>query len=238
MSNTIDTTITMENEEFDFELIKADFQDLVNYINNNKENLNKDKLKELRDNLVQLETILNNVLGDKPKASKKTTKKTSTKKEVEKPTTFDDSEGKEYYDNLKVGDEFQYVMSNGTVVTARKIETKSKSGLTAACEVVSGLEIAEGKTKKRYPKFSKILKIQNTEKPVIKEAEKPVIKEAEKPVIKEAEKTEEAKQPIEQAKTVAQAEKSIEQEPVQMAASVETENDLFDDDFNFDFDIE
>ena len=230
MSNTIDTTITMENEEFDFELIKADFQDLVNYINNNKENLNKDKLKELRDNLVQLETILNNVLGDKPKASKKTTKKTSTKKEVEKPTTFDDSEGKEYYDNLKVGDEFQYVMSNGTVVTARKIETKSKSGLTAACEVVSGLEIAEGKTKKRYPKFSKILKIQNTEKPVIKEAEKPVIKEAEK--------TEEAKQPIEQAKTVAQAEKSIEQEPVQMAASVETENDLFDDDFNFDFDIE
>ena len=222
MSNTIDTTITMENEEFDFELIKADFQDLVNYINNNKENLNKDKLKELRDNLVQLETILNNVLGDKPKASKKATKKTSTKKEVEKPTTFDDSEGKEYYDNLKVGDEFQYVMSNGTVVTAKKIETKSKSGLTAACEVVSGLEIAEGKTKKRYPKFSKILKIQNTEKPVIKEAEK----------------TEEAKQPIEQAKTVAQAEKSIEQEPVQMAASVETENDLFDDDFNFDFDIE
>jgi len=217
MSNTIDTTITMENEEFDFDLIKADCQDLVNYINNNKENLDKTKIKELRDNLVQLETILNNVLGDKPKTSKKATKKTTTKKVVEKPTTFDNDEGKEYYDNLKVGDEFKYVMSNGTVVTARKIETKSKSGLSAACEVVSGLDISEGKTKRRYPKFNKILKIQTSE-----QTEKPVIKEAEK--TKQIEESEKLEKPIEQTETI---------QPFGQVASIETDND---DLFDFDFD--
>ena len=96
---------------------------------------------------------------------------------------------------------------------------KSKSGLTAACEVVSGMEIAEGKTKKRYPKFSKLVKVQKAEKPV-----------------EETEKTDEVKQPIE-IEQVQNVEKPIEQKEVQMAASVETENNLFDDDFDFD-DIE
>ena len=84
---------------------------------------------------------------------------------------------------------------------------KSKSGLTAACEVVSGMEIAEGKTKKRYPKFSKLVKVQKAEKPV-----------------EETEKTDEVKQPIEQVQNVEKTE------------SVETENNLFDDDFDFNFD--
>ena len=59
--------------------------------------------------------------------------------------------GKDYYDALKVGEEFRYKTADGTEVLARKIETKSKSGNTAACEVISGIECA--KSNKRYPKF-------------------------------------------------------------------------------------
>ena len=45
--------------------------------------------------------------------------------------------GKSYYDALKVGEEFRYKTADGTEVLARKIETKSKSGNSAACEVIS-----------------------------------------------------------------------------------------------------
>ena len=64
-------------------------------------------------------------------------------------------EGKKYYDSLSTGDEFKYIASDGTVVTARKITTKSNSGLSAACEVVAGLEIK--KSAKRYPKFYQLV---------------------------------------------------------------------------------
>ena len=40
-------------------------------------------------------------------------------------------------------------------VLARKIETKSKSGNSAACEVISGIECA--KSNKRYPKFHQVI---------------------------------------------------------------------------------
>ena len=63
--------------------------------------------------------------------------------------------GKKYYDSLKVGDEFDYKTADGTVVHARKIETKSKSGNSAACEVISGIECA--KSNKRYPKFHQVI---------------------------------------------------------------------------------
>lgn len=63
--------------------------------------------------------------------------------------------GKKYYDTLKVGDEFKYVASDGTVVTAKKITTKSNSGLSAACEVVDGIEVK--KSAKRYPKFYQLV---------------------------------------------------------------------------------
>ena len=63
--------------------------------------------------------------------------------------------GKKYYDSLKAGDEFKYVASDGTVVTARKITTKSNSGLSAACEVVDGIEVK--KSAKRYPKFYQVI---------------------------------------------------------------------------------
>ena len=64
-------------------------------------------------------------------------------------------EGKKYYDSLNTGSEFKYVASDGTVVTAIKITTKSNSGLSAACEVVAGLEIK--KSAKRYPKFYQLV---------------------------------------------------------------------------------
>ena len=63
--------------------------------------------------------------------------------------------GKKYYDSLKTGAEFKYVASDGTVVTAIKITTKSNSGLSAACEVVAGLEVK--KSAKRYPKFYQVI---------------------------------------------------------------------------------
>ena len=62
--------------------------------------------------------------------------------------------GKAYYDSLKVGEEFTYRTADGTEVLARKIETKSKSGSTAACEVISGIECS--KSNKRYPKFHQV----------------------------------------------------------------------------------
>lgn len=67
------------------------------------------------------------------------------------------AEGKKIYDALKVGEEFDYKTADGTVVHARKIETKSKAGLSAACEVISGIEIAAGKSAKRYPKFYQLV---------------------------------------------------------------------------------
>ena len=69
--------------------------------------------------------------------------------------------GKKFYDALKVGDEFDYKTADGTTVHARKIETKSKSGNSAACEVISGIECA--KSNKRYPKFHQVIV------PVVKE---------------------------------------------------------------------
>ena len=63
--------------------------------------------------------------------------------------------GKAYYDGLNVGDHFQYTMSDGTVVDAIKIATKSNTGATAACELV---EVPEGaKSSKRYPKFWQVV---------------------------------------------------------------------------------
>ena len=63
--------------------------------------------------------------------------------------------GKSYYDSLKPGSEFDYKTADGTLVHARKIETKSKTGATAACEVISGIECA--KSNKRFPKFHQVV---------------------------------------------------------------------------------
>ena len=62
--------------------------------------------------------------------------------------------GKTYYDSLGVGKEFDYKTADGTLVHARKIKTKSGSGNSAACEVISGIECS--KSNKRYPKFHQV----------------------------------------------------------------------------------
>ena len=62
--------------------------------------------------------------------------------------------GKAYYDALKVGEEFRYKTYDGTEVLARKIEPKS--GNSAACEVISGIECTQFNNK-RYPKFFQVI---------------------------------------------------------------------------------
>lgn len=64
--------------------------------------------------------------------------------------------GKEYYDSLSEGEEFSYKNSKGDVIVAKKITPKA-GGKSAACEVVSGMKIEEGKTRKRYPKFYQVI---------------------------------------------------------------------------------
>jgi len=99
------------------------------------------------DNLVkELVTARKNMRADAKEAKKaKQAEENEAKAE----------EGKKYYDSLNTGDEFKYVASDGTVVTAKKITTKSNSGLSAACEVVDGIEVK--KSAKRYPKFYQIV---------------------------------------------------------------------------------
>ena len=50
--------------------------------------------------------------------------------------------GKAYYDSLAIGDTFSYKDAKGNVWEVEKIETKSKSGLSAACKVSDEIRIA------------------------------------------------------------------------------------------------
>ena len=63
--------------------------------------------------------------------------------------------GKAYYNSLPIGATFTYTNADGDVIEGRKVETKSKSGSTAACELVN--PPANAKTTKRYPKFHKVI---------------------------------------------------------------------------------
>ena len=63
--------------------------------------------------------------------------------------------GKTYYDSLNVGDEFSYTDASGKEWVALKIETKSKTGTTAACELID--PPAGAKNTKRYPKFHQVV---------------------------------------------------------------------------------
>ena len=45
--------------------------------------------------------------------------------------------GEDYFNNLKVGDLFTYTDAKGNVIELKKIETKSKSGATAAGEMTN-----------------------------------------------------------------------------------------------------
>ena len=60
---------------------------------------------------------------------------------------------KAYYNSLKVGAEFEYKKADGTILKARKIETKSNSGKRASCELVE----CSTKSAKRYPEFYQVI---------------------------------------------------------------------------------
>ena len=66
--------------------------------------------------------------------------------------------GKIYYDSLAIGDTFQYRDAKGKIWSVTKIETKSKSGLSAACKVSDEIRIANNwKKAEKYPKFYQIV---------------------------------------------------------------------------------
>ena len=75
------------------------------------------------------------------------------KKDADKATLAE--RGRIYYKNLAEGDEFSYTDASGKEWVALKIETKSKTGTTAACELVNPPEGA--KNTKRYPKFHQVV---------------------------------------------------------------------------------
>lgn len=61
--------------------------------------------------------------------------------------------GKAFYDSLAIGEEFEYKTADGTVLKARKIETKSNSGKRASCELIE----CSTKSAKRYPEFYQVI---------------------------------------------------------------------------------
>ena len=66
--------------------------------------------------------------------------------------------GKAYYDSLAVGDTFSYKDAKGNVWEVTKIETKSNSGLSAACKVSDEVRNANNwKKAEKYPKFYQIV---------------------------------------------------------------------------------
>lgn len=88
------------------------------------------------------------------RAKKREANKTAIKAQKEAKDAINGERGKAYYDSLPIGAEFEIETSNG-IVKVKKIETKSKTGSTAACEL---LDPPEGsKTAKRYPKFCKVV---------------------------------------------------------------------------------
>ena len=82
-------------------------------------------------------------------------KEKETKKAINAEKSID---GKAYYDSLAVGDTFEYKDAKGKIWTVEKIETKSKSGLSAACKVNEDVRIANNwKKAEKYPKFYQIV---------------------------------------------------------------------------------
>ena len=83
-----------------------------------------------------------------------TNKKLATaQKDAENKTK--DEIGKTYFDSLENGASFSYTDAKGTTIELLKIETKSKSGATAAGEMVN--PPAGAKSTKRYPKFHQLV---------------------------------------------------------------------------------
>ena len=75
--------------------------------------------------------------------------------------------GKEYYNSLKVGDQFEILIS-GKATLVKKIETKSKSSNSAACAIVEWSSDM-GKTPNRYLGFDKVIVPQNDEEEIVED---------------------------------------------------------------------
>jgi hypothetical protein len=104
-------------------------------------------------NFAEFDNLVSTLVTERAKIRKDSKKAIKAEKEASNEKLAE--VGKKFYDSLKVGDEFDYKTADGTVVHARKIEMKSKSGNSAACEVISGIECA--KSNKRYPKFHQVI---------------------------------------------------------------------------------
>ena len=98
-----------------------------------------------------LETI-HKMIGAHLKIHSEQVKETAKKEKAEKKAELAVG-GKAYYNSLKVGAEFSYKSADGVVHRAKKIETKSDSGLRAACELLE----YETKSAKRYPTFDQVI---------------------------------------------------------------------------------
>ena len=106
-------------------------------------------------NFADFDKLVSELVSERAKIRKDNKQAIKAQKEADNAVLAD--AGKKFYDGLAEGDVFTYKTADGTEVTARKIATKSGSGNSAACEVLSGLVIAEGKSSKRYPKFHQIV---------------------------------------------------------------------------------
>ena len=106
-------------------------------------------------NFAEFDKLVSDLVSERAKIRKDNKQAIKAQKEADNAVLAES--GKAFYDGLAEGDVFTYKTADGTEVTARKIKTKSGSGNSAACEVISGLTIAEGKSAKRYPKFYQIV---------------------------------------------------------------------------------
>ena len=106
-------------------------------------------------NFAEFDKLVSELVTERAKIRKENKEAIKAQKEADNAVLAES--GKAFYDGLAEGDTFTYKTADGTEVVARKIKTKSGSGNSAACEVISGLTIAEGKSAKRYPKFYQIV---------------------------------------------------------------------------------
>jgi hypothetical protein len=106
-------------------------------------------------NFAEFDKLVSELVTERAKIRKDNKEMIKAQKEADNAVLAES--GKAFYDGLAEGDTFTYKTADGTEVVARKIKTKSGSGNSAACEVISGLTIAEGKSAKRYPKFYQIV---------------------------------------------------------------------------------
>lgn len=210
----------------DVDLIFADLTGLFQYVIS--PDADKTELEKINNGLKELQKIIENVLNpeeakQKAIAEVKKEAKKAKKETKDKPNTFTEEEGKKYYDSLKIGDVFKYVVANGTIITAKKIEVKTKNSKTAGCEVVSGLKIENGKTRRRYPKFAKLLKVEvaKTEKVIKAET-------VENPDVKTEKVVKAEKSPVAKVDKVENLENLENLEMVASVKTEDTEKELFD----------